>query len=443
MVIDAIANAQGAVLFVAGDDDQSIYQQLRNAHPQAIREFVTSHAATDLSLAVCVRCDQQIIELAHNVISQEVGRIDKPHDAHVSAGPGIVESIGFPNGDAEARGIAALVKKFVDAGVAPHEVMILLRSDRNGAFSGPIQEQLLRLRVPAIVRSQEKSAVDTNDGRALVSLLRLTVEGMDELAWRTALSTGRVGTGARAIDALHSYAAATAGMSFTDAVVATAVNPGVIPSFGTAIQRGVTRIRARLAAMEVVAPHETSSVDDVVDAAAAQLSGTSELAAAVSELKGLTALWSPMSLKEFLDSLTLRKEEEEALIPAQVNIMTAHKAKGLDACVVIIAAAEEELFPGRGNIDEERRLFYVSLTRAKHALFITHSRTRVGVQRHAGTGGTIHRRTLFLDGVGLVARLGGTWISGYAPDVSRLSPITTSPRTATPFVVPPAPRSDS
>ena len=75
-VIDQIA-ARGAFLFVAGDDDQSIYQHLRHAHPDGIRDFCTSHNAADLRLATCVRCDGRIIEVATGVIRQEVGRTPK------------------------------------------------------------------------------------------------------------------------------------------------------------------------------------------------------------------------------------------------------------------------------------------------------------------------------------------------------------------------------
>jgi DNA helicase-2/ATP-dependent DNA helicase PcrA len=107
-----------------------------------------------------------------------------------------------------------------------------------------------------------------------------------------------------------------------------------------------------------------------------------------------------------------------------VNIMTAHKAKGLDACVVILAAAEEELFPGVGQIDEERRLFYVSLTRAKHALYITYARSRSGVQQYSGTGGGVHHRTKFLETSGLVSRPGREWLATYTPDTALLSPAT-------------------
>ena len=73
-VIDQVAS-RGAVLFVAGDDDQSIYQHLRHAHPDGIREFDATHAAADLRLATCVRCDQRIIEVATSVIGAR-GRTD-------------------------------------------------------------------------------------------------------------------------------------------------------------------------------------------------------------------------------------------------------------------------------------------------------------------------------------------------------------------------------
>jgi DNA helicase-2/ATP-dependent DNA helicase PcrA len=70
-VLDELGR-RGAVLYVAGDDDQSIYQQLRHADPDAIRDFVTNHAhAEDLKLSICIRCDREIVKLATEVISQE------------------------------------------------------------------------------------------------------------------------------------------------------------------------------------------------------------------------------------------------------------------------------------------------------------------------------------------------------------------------------------
>lgn len=130
-VINALAD-RGATHYVAGDDDQRIYKQLRHAHPQAIRDFVGDHSAADLRLSVCVRCDQRILSLANAVIRQEVNREPKTLIPHETAGPGIVEVLAFQNGPDEARGIARLAESFVDAGVDEGEVLILLRSDFHG-----------------------------------------------------------------------------------------------------------------------------------------------------------------------------------------------------------------------------------------------------------------------------------------------------------------------
>ena len=427
-VVDAIASVHDSHLFVAGDDDQSIYQQLRNAHPQAIRDFVASHDAADLRLAICIRCDRGIIDLAHQVISQEVGRTDKDHQPHESAGPGIVEAIAFRDGDWEARGIAKLAKKFLDAGIAAHEVMVLIRSDKYGRFSTPIEREMAALRVPAKVRTDAESALDTSDGRALLAHLRLVVDPLDDLAWRTVFMTGHLGVGAEAMKALHTHVTATTGMSLAGAVDAVHADPSLVTTFGAAVSRAAGVVKARLADIVATAPLGTATVDESIDAAVGQLPPSDDLTASVGELKTLSGLWNPTSLTDFLSGLALRKEEEEDLARNTVNIMTVHRAKGLDACVVILACAEEELFPGIGAVDEERRLFYVSLTRAKHALFITHANARSGIQRYSGTGEAIHHRTKFLDSTGLVSRTGNQWVDAFTPDIALLSPVVAGPQ---------------
>ncbi len=150
-VIDQI-QGRGSLLFVAGDDDQSIYQQLRHAHPDGIRQFDTTHAAADLRLATCIRCDRAIIRVATSVIRQEVGRTPKAIEPHDNAGEGVVESLIFDDTGDEARGIAALADAFIRAGIAPDQVMVLIRSDSNGRFSTPIFDAMQDIRVPSEVR---------------------------------------------------------------------------------------------------------------------------------------------------------------------------------------------------------------------------------------------------------------------------------------------------
>jgi superfamily I DNA/RNA helicase len=88
---------------------------------------------------------------------------------------------------------------------------------------------------------------------------------------------------------------------------------------------------------------------------------------------------------------------EQELETGKVNILTMHKAKGLTARAVIVGAAEDEYLPGRAEgegVGDERRLLYVSLTRAKHFLFITYCDKRIRQQRHTGRTSGSERRSL-------------------------------------------------
>jgi superfamily I DNA/RNA helicase len=138
-------------------------------------------------------------------------------------------------------------------------------------------------------------------------------------------------------------------------------------------------------------------LEALVDTTAGFLPASPELEAARAELGALARAYLSTDLAEFLTSIALRKEEEEAIVPNTVNIMTMHKAKGLDACVVFVAAAEHEvLVRNPADTNEARRLFYVSLSRAKRALFITHATRRTRLQAHSAAGGAVLQRARFL-----------------------------------------------
>ena len=88
-------------------------------------------------------------------------------------------------------------------------------------------------------------------------------------------------------------------------------------------------------------------------------------------------------LVNFIDDLLGPVESPDATANG-VRVMTMHKAKGLSSQAVFIVAAEDEYIPGKADVDESRRLFYVSLTRAKHFLFISYCNDRLYNQRYTG-----------------------------------------------------------
>jgi len=108
---------------------------------------------------------------------------------------------------------------------------------------------------------------------------------------------------------------------------------------------------------------------------------------AVDSVKGIITVMET-SIREF----------EQEIQREKVNILTMHKAKGLTAEAVIVVAAEDEHIPGRQvgevAVGDERRLLYVSLTRAKHKLFITYCQRRFGQQQRLGREGGTPRRKL-------------------------------------------------
>jgi DNA helicase II / ATP-dependent DNA helicase PcrA len=409
---------------VAGDDDQSIYEQLRHAHPQAIRDFVTNHTgAEDLKLRTCVRCDSEIIRLAKEVIAGEPGRIAKDLDAHSTAGPGTVEILSFADQFAEGRAIAQLTKTFVDAGVPYEQIMVLLRSDFQGRMSEVIFDALNAVRVPSIVRTAEQSALAKPEGRTLLAHLRLSLDSHDDLAWRTVLDCSKNGIGVITIQAIEGVGDADH-VTFEGAVAAVAASPTRVPR-GHYVKAEFDGASGRLA---VVAAAGGLEVEDTIEAFHAALPASPELDAASNELVGLARSYAVVTdLGEFLTAIALKKEEEQAVVPDTVNIMTMHKAKGLDACVVFVPAAEEEFYirdaTGR---NEARRLFYVSITRARHALFISHAISRTGKQARLGTNVRGPRqRTCFLLTRG-ASRPGAPFARSFVVVPSVLGPLTST-----------------
>ena len=130
--------SRGVELFVAGDDDQSIYG-FRKAHPEGIRRFTEEYeSVADLNLEICMRCDRRILEIGLFVARQDHLRIEKNIQNDPECGEGEVAILRFADQLAEARGIAELSRKLLDRpSLGPGDILLLLRADRNGNVFQP------------------------------------------------------------------------------------------------------------------------------------------------------------------------------------------------------------------------------------------------------------------------------------------------------------------
>jgi len=410
----------GAELYVAGDDDQSIYG-FRYADPEGIRRFDRDYApAVSLALETCQRCGSRILDLARYVADQDTRRVPKTITPAAGASPGEVRILNFRNQDEEAEALASICEWLVATeGVRADQILILLRSDRYGAFSNPIRSALEQRGLAVATVADPLKPVNYGEGREFLSILRLAVNPNDHLAWRTLLQLRRNRIGDAALNELYGMARSR-GNRFAEAVTAAPGDATLRPRFCQPLAHEVQCIRQKID--EARTTIGARDLTDAIDELAVEHIGDAAVRQGVTDLfRRVIEAVSPQDIEELLRALNVSLgDEEQERQSGTVNIMTMHQAKGLTAEAVLIVAAEEEYIPGRAQgqaIDDERRLLYVSLTRARHYLYITHCSQRTGRQSHTGTTPGAPRRTLtrFLsggpvaseDGSAFVARLRG------------------------------------
>ncbi len=392
-VVHEIAS-RNVELFIAGDDDQSIYG-FRKAHPEGIRRFLRDYTgAEELSLEICKRCDCGILDIGLFVAQQDHRRVEKEIRPEPGRGQGEVAILRFPRQDAEAAGIARLCAHLVEGhGLQPDDILILLRSDHNGAFSRPIREKIEEAGIPVAAATDTTNPLDGANGRVFLAFMRLAAKREDSLAWRTLFQVWCNGIGSGAVGAIYDVARGR-GMTFAQAILASHNDTSILPSnHRSLISAAIKSVLDRLDdffpddAME-----EYESRDDLMNvvraAAESLIKDEEEYESVLLEFERAAEVAEATSIKDLVRATEVASEDiEQELENGKVNILTMHRAKGLTAEAVIIAACEDQYIPGRAqgyNVDDERRLLYVSLTRAKHHLFVTYCDKRTGPQKHTG-----------------------------------------------------------
>jgi ATP-dependent DNA helicase UvrD/PcrA len=413
----------GAVTFVAGDDDQSIYS-FRFALPQGIQTFPTTYPGCgDHSLRLCFRCTNSVLAAAQAVIAAHPSANRIPKDlqsVYVASTPPVVGSVLrwiFLNGAEEARAVASSCRSLINAGMAPADILILI-SDRN-VLEGPLTAALRALNIP-FESSSEQDHLSTVEGRILYDLVRIICNPEDYIAHRSLLGLLRgVGLGTC--------------IAIKDKVVANNLNYRNL--FCQPLPNGVFSNREARAIQGLAGVCKQIvgwTRDDTLADTAAQLSQIAgvfgaPIQGAISNL--FANLPQALTLGEFRELLATNSDEVRASLLAEayqrmgmeppaaqepiskIRLMTMHGAKGLSARAVFIPGLEEQIFPGPrrrpypGLIEEAARLLYVSISRARAACILSFSRRRVvhgHLTQHApsrfngSTGGAFHQQ---LDGL--------------------------------------------
>ena len=385
-----------AELCVVGDADQSIYA-FRGATIRNIVEFEQDYPdARVILLEQNYRSTQNILAAANAVVSQNQGRKPKNLWSDQGAGPPIVGYVADNEHD-EAAFVAEEVDRLTDAGQAtPGQVAVFYRTN---AQSRVFEEVFIRVglpyRVVGGVRFYERREV-----RDLLAYLRLIANPADEVSLRRVLNVPKRGIGDRAEEYVAAFAQQK-GITFAQALARPADVPGLAARSASAIE-GFSALIGELRDLAESGP-VADLAEAVLDRTGYQesLENSSDLqdASRVENLKELVSVarefdGSPVrgagevggTLADFLEQVSLVADADE--IPegeehgGLVTLMTLHTAKGLEFPVVFLTGMEEEVFPHQRSLtnpkelEEERRLAYVGITRAEQRLYLTRAVAR-------------------------------------------------------------------
>ena len=378
-------------LCVVGDDDQSIYK-FRGANIYNILNFEKVFPdAQVIRLEQNYRSTQNILNAANGVIANNKGRKEKKLWTENQKG----ELVHFKQYDTEydeADGVVSRINFLAMRGVQYKDMDILYRTN---AQSRIFEEKLKQKNIPyAIVRGI--SFYDRKEIKDLMSYLKVVDSGMDDLSVKRIINVPKRGIGQTTINRLQEFAILNQ-MSFLDAVF----NADEIPEVARALAKLHKFADMIEEFREYASEHEISELlEHILDVtqyrAELEAEGTDE---SISRLEDIEELFNDIAyyeeeeenpnLRDFLaekDMYTLNAgidnlEDENN----KVLLMTLHNAKGLEFNNVFLGGMEEGVFPGFGammsgdesEIEEERRLCYVGITRAKERLFLSAAKRRM------------------------------------------------------------------
>ncbi len=390
-------------LAVVGDDAQSIYS-FRGADVRNILDFQDDFPdARVVKLEQNYRSTETILSAANAVIANNRGGIAKRLWSELGQGDQI-QLRALEDEHAEARFVVGEIERLVDEGASRTEIAVLYRTN---AMSRVIEDALVRREIAYQVIGGTKfyERAEIKDAVAYLSLL---ANPFDAVSFTRIVNSPRRGIGQTSLARVVGYANSL-DISIWDAAAA----PAEIPGLGAAAVKALDRFMGTMSELralaglpsteaegeETASPRNPVAIAELLEALLSQ-SGyiealeaerTIEAQGRIENLEQLVEVGREFdlaaapgedTLEVFLQQIALVADADTRSDDAGlVTLMTLHNAKGLEYPSVFIAGCEEGVFPhsraiDEGGLEEERRLFYVGITRAMRRLYLSYARRR-------------------------------------------------------------------
>jgi DNA helicase-2/ATP-dependent DNA helicase PcrA len=379
-------------VYVVGDDDQSIYGW-RGADIRNILDFTRDFpTAGVVRLEENYRSTPPILTLANQIISANTGRMGKTLRPTIEGGESATLVRALDERDEADWAIEELAaRRAASSDLALRDFAILYRTNaQSRAFEEALRRRAIPYRLVGAVRFYDRREV-----RDLMSYLKLIANPADDEAFRRAIAVPRRGVGDATVDAL-----AERGLAESLPILEVARRPELLPGLRPAARTALAEFAALLSRFRARA--QEASVDELLrelvdavrygdylraegeDTALERLDNVRELITSAAETVvdeggevGLTPLDHFLQRASLVASVDAFDADADA-----VTLLTLHNAKGLEFPVVFIAGLEDGLFPlaraydDPKQLEEERRLFYVGITRAQRKLYLSHAEQR-------------------------------------------------------------------
>lgn len=377
-------------LCVVGDDDQSIYK-FRGADINNILDFEKYfNDAKIIKLEQNYRSTQKILDVANEVIKNNAGRKDKRLWTSVKDGIKVIFNV-YENGYEEARGIAEdIAHRHLHDRKDYSDFAILYRTN---AQSRSLEEKLIEKNIPYRIYGGINFYA-RREIKDILAYLKTIDNARDDLAVKRILNVPKRGIGAASVAKVDDYAYEN-DITFYVALRQAKEVPG--------LQRAVSKVEGFVTQIEILKSKsqyigvgklieeiiETVGYSDYIDAESESDEQATERRQNIDEL-----ISKAVQYEETVDEPSLSGFLEEVALVADidnldenndmVSLMTIHSAKGLEFPIVYLAGMEDGLFPSymsistgdESDIEEERRLCYVGITRAKETLIMSAARMR-------------------------------------------------------------------
>lgn len=372
-------------IFAVGDSDQSIYKW-RGADYRNIDRFRQMYPDAEMILLEQnYRSTQIILDVAKAVIKQNKNRVHKELFTTRQGGEKIVVREVYDERE-EADVILNQIQNMRVQGYSPGDMAVMYRTN---AQSRVLEEAFIRAGMPykLVGATQFYKRREVKD---VIAYLRLVHNPLDSVSFARVINTPARGIGNKTQQDLAQWAFYN-NLSPSEAVVRLATDPEVqhpfngrsfstLSNFGNMLNAWLTVRESATVGDLLDLILEQTEYRDYIENSAKDPDEARDRWANVMELRGVALMSRELSLSEFLEQVALVSETDDLEDdPKAVTLLTLHAAKGLEYPVVFLTGLEDGVLPHSRSMEdsesmaEERRLFYVGLTRAKDILYLTHA----------------------------------------------------------------------